>query len=353
MSIFTLKRRRTDTEYIGFAESTVGPSVSGWIVKKDSLDPVCLKITCGDEIRVVQADLFRPDIQKRGLHGTGLCGFKVHFSRSNCNVAKVEVLQTVNKLRKARQYFKNERFFLIQMPRTGSSLFNSIVKNALDEQMFMDQIESSKNEWENMTNRQFLSGHIQFAGYSAFFKNKGYRCIVFFREPISQLTSHLNWIRSLQAVKSHDTNTKIPTSIQIVAKHLSQINILDVDELSGFVMGIPKNMYGLFDNVQVRFLANVPADRRVEEHDVRAAINNLREIDLIGLAEKFDDSVRYFSDVTEMTLDSYSVQKESLFTDTLGFDVKSRNLINALKPLSAFDDMLYEVASSYYESQVS
>ena len=351
--MFKLKRRKTDVDYLGYIDCSIGPTVQGWVIKKGSTDAVCIKVICGDEVRIVQADMYRPDIHKKGLHSTGLCGFKVHFSRSNINVATVEVLQTINSLRKSRESYRRHKLFLIHLPKTAGTSFNTLVKRSLGEDDFLVHIEGQRDNWEHIVKKRYLAGHVNYDRYATFFKNKGYSSIVFFREPISQLVSHLNWVRHIHDIQETDFAKNHPDAVKNIAQQLSLIDYASVAELQRFVRKMPKSMYGLFDNMQVRFMAGVPSDRRVQDVDVQIALNNLRNIQMIGITEKFTDSIRYISSVTDLDLDANGPVVENKAPFTYGFDSSNSRLVDAVQPLIKYDIQLYQAALKYFEVQFS
>ena len=342
-----------DADYRGFIDSAVGPEIRGWALKVGSDSPICVKITCGSEVKVVVADVYRQDLEKNGVHKTGLCGYKVSFSKNNFNVAKVEVLQEIRELERSRQYYTDRKILLIHLPKTAGTSLNSIMKKVLPDGDALDHIEGHIDKWNGINKRKFLSGHIQFDQYENYFKRHQYICAVLFREPISQLASHLNWVRHIEDVKDSAFAQKHPDVVKNIARTLSRLDYSNVQTMNRFARGLPKGMYGLFDNMQVRFMANVPGDRKVNKDDLDTAIRNLAHVQLPGLTENFNQFITFLKEVTGIKIHTNKVVHENKAKYTYGFDTQDNQLQKAVEPLIIFDNQLYDAAKTYFYAKTT
>lgn len=64
-------------DIIGYVDRVTSTEIVGWVRSKESLQKVELELKVGDTlIQTAKANLYRQDLKTKGLHPTGLCGFK-------------------------------------------------------------------------------------------------------------------------------------------------------------------------------------------------------------------------------------------------------------------------------------
>lgn len=106
--------------------------------------------------------------------------------------------------------------------------------------------------------------------------------------------------------------------------------------------------YYLFDNFQVRFLSNNIFGFYYESMSsmLSAAIQNLDRMH-VGLTERFDDSIKYFSAVFLFQNDSFE-NKNISGRDKSGDD----GLISLVQQHNFYDDILYRYAKLKFDEQL-
>ena len=352
--MFKQKRIKVEgnSEYLGYTDSRIGPYISGWVVNKASNEPVLVRVRCGDEVKYVEANIFRKDVAKQYPDLNSQCGFEVMFSKNNFSIPVVEIIEVKTRLRQKKAELGDKKLFLIHLPKTAGSSFNTIISNSVGASNVKFHIEGQEEQWEKFSNNRYLSGHVRFNKYESYFKPKGFGSAVFLRKPINQLVSHLNWVRHIYDVRDTEFANNHPEAVKKIALQLSVLDYTNPEVMEEFSKNIPKPMYGLFDNMQVRFLANVPGDRRVSPQDCRLAINNLAKIDLLGITEKFQTSIASISLSTGMDLNTHCDVHENQTKYTYGFNPLDVKLKQSIAPLIYFDNLLYKVGLKIFLEQI-
>jgi hypothetical protein len=336
--------------FFGCADELIKSCVSGWVSYVDeSKNPVVLKITKGDEVKLVLASDERGDVFKAGLVKNLFCGYSVQFSDHNFDTAVVEVLAPLGTLLPIGPSYKHRKLFFIHIPKAAGSSINELISSTV-KGGYYTHIEGLRNQWDDIKESKFLSGHIRYKEYESDFSKHDYVVFAFFREPLSHLKSHINWVRRL-AEPELTSNREAHTSIvHKIADDLADINFSDIQGLRSYVDSLRPIAYGLFDNCQVRFLSGVEPNERVSQKHLDQAIKNLHHLHFVGISEYSKESQEQL--LTLFDLDKVTDEaKINVNTYDFGLNIDDENVSKILQPLVKYDVKLYEEAKKIFFMQ--
>lgn len=333
--------------YLGCADELTRPCVSGWVSYIDEgLNPVSLKITKGTEIEFAIADEVRKDVQQSGRVKTAMCGYSVSFSADNFEPAIVEVLTPVGTLSKVTPNYKNRKLFFIHIPKAAGSSVNDLISSVIDG-LYYTHIEGLRSRWNEIKDAKFLSGHIRYNEYENSFSQDDYVVFAFFREPLSHLKSHMNWVRRLaepDLVNNRDSHSVV---VHVIADELATLDFSNVDSIQSYVKQIKPIAYGLFDNCQVRFLSDVRPNERVSQKHLDQAINNMRHLHFVGISEHSKESQKQL--LSLLGLESKTPEaKSNVNSYDYRLNVDEEQIVDALNPLVKYDHKLYAEAKKLF-----
>jgi hypothetical protein len=207
-----------------------------------------------------------------------------------------------------------KKIFFIHVPKTAGSSFNAFLADNFTGDAHCEKyIDPQSRVFRNLAEiraYEYVSGHLNFVDFqSNDLTRNDYFVMTFLRDPVKQLISHINWVIHIFDIseaffKGH------PKIIQNMSLELRSLNLNDPDQL------IPalKKHTGLFQNNQAKYFRD-----KLGRFDAEIVINNLSTLDLIGLTEEYEGSVRKFIDINECNIE-FSLHK------------KNRNLQYRLKP---------------------
>lgn len=333
--------------YLGCADEIIKPCVTGWVSSTQSAaNPVALKITKGDEVKLVFADETRNDVLNSGLVKTAFCGYSVTFSESNFEQAKVEILLPAGTLNKVATSYKGRKIFFIHIPKAAGSSVNDCVCSAIDG-AYYTHIEGLRDRWDDIKEAKFLSGHIRYYEYEKDFSKSDYIVFAFFREPFAHVKSHMNWVKRLSEPELIEKRESHPDIVKNISDDLASFEFTDIKALKLYVKNIKPVAYGLFDNCQVRFLSDVNSNERVTQRHLDQAIKNLQHLHYIGISEYSKESQNQLMSLVGLNRGKPEAKVNINFYD-YGLNLNETEVIDALEPLVKYDLKLYEIAKSRF-----
>lgn len=333
--------------YLGCADEVIKPCVTGWVSCIDQgANPVALKITKGDEVKLVLANEVRSDVLSSNRVKTAFCGYSAAFSEDNFEQAKVEILFPVGKLTKAAPSYKGRKIFFIHIPKAAGSSVNDCIGSAIGGRYYT-HIEGYRGRWEEVADAKFLSGHIRYQEYERNFSKSDYVVFAFFREPFSHVKSHMNWVRRLSEPALIAKRESHPGIVQKLSDELASFEFTDVEALKLYAKNIKPAAYGLFDNCQVRFLSDVKSNERVTQRHLDQAIKNLQHLHYVGISEYSKESQTQLMSLLGLNMNKSEI-KVNINSYDYGLNLNETQVIEALEPLVRFDLKLYEIAKSRF-----
>jgi hypothetical protein len=336
--------------YFGCADELIKSCVSGWVSYIDeSKNPVVLKITKGDEVKLVLANHERGDVFKAGRVKNSFCGYSVQFSDHNQDVAVVEVLAPLGTLSPVAPSYKHRKLFFIHIPKAAGSSINDLIGSTL-KGLYYTHIEGLRDQWDDIKESIFLSGHIRYKEYESDFSKHDYVVFAFFREPLSHLKSHMNWVRRLAEPELTSNREAHASMVHKISDDLADVNFSDIEELQTYVDGLRPVAYGLFDNCQVRFLSGVEPNERVNQKHLDQAIKNLHHLHFVGISEYSKESQEQLLTLFDLNKASGEA-KSNVNSYDFGLNISDEKVSKVLHPLVQYDVKLYEEAKKIFFMQ--
>lgn len=333
--------------YLGCVDELSNTCVSGWVVSKDmNANPVTLKITKGDEVKLVLANEPRNDVIQSGCAHTELCGYSAKFSKNNFSSASIEIMSTAGVLTKEVSSYLGRKIFFIHIPKAAGSSVNDCISSSIDGDYYT-HIEGLRDQWDEIAGSQFLSGHIRYEEYERVFSHRDYVVFAFFREPLSHVKSHMNWVRRLIEPELASERELHSSMVQSISDRLAELDFGNVKQLESYVKNLTPIAYGLFDNCQVRYLSNVKPHERVTEEHLKQAINNLNHLHFVGISEHSKESQTQLMSLLSLNM-KHSESKINANSYDYGLDLNNLGIVEAIQPLVQFDLKLYKVAKARF-----
>lgn len=337
--------------YIGRVDEMFLPLVRGWAGCKNSTEAHWVKITKGEECQVVLANKPRADVVKSGLLAFENCGFSASFSDNNISQAHIEILLPVSPVTHSQPSYINRKLFFLHIPKTAGSSVNDSLQKQLQKVPTYTHIEGIEERWQQLLDSRFLSGHITYPVYEKVFSTANFILAAFFREPYQHLVSHLNWVRHLSEPEKQDFLLEHPQVIQNISKRLSTLDFTSTDMWALFVKDMKPVQFGLFDNLQVRYLSDVQHGERVNEGHLQQALQRLKNIHLVGIAENFNDSMSLIHQAMGFDAPAEKGVRSNVNSFSYGTKSSEVEFQKAVEPLVKFDRILYQQALLQFEQQ--
>ncbi|MCF1457084.1 MAG: sulfotransferase family 2 domain-containing protein [Shewanella sp.] len=340
-----------DDKYIGRVETPFSHIVKGWAGCKQTTNPVWVKISKGEEVQVVLANEPRPDVLQGKQLSDANCGFCAVFSDNNLAKAIVEVMLAGPTLSIAKPNYQGRKLFFIHIPKTAGSSVNSNIQAQLQDNPGFTHAEGMKNDWQNMGNAPFISGHIRYTDYQRHFAKGEFITLAFFREPFSHLKSHLNWVRHLSEPEKVEFFNNHSEVVKQISRNLFAKDFYAPSTWAAFADEMKPREYGLFDNPQVRYLADIAPNQKVTTAHLTQALNRLDSLHLVGLAEEFDSSMQLVFSAMGFGQPVNEFKSENINRFDYGADFSSTEIREHLNPLVQYDQQLYTAAKQKFSQQ--
>jgi len=160
------------------------------------------------------------------------------------------------------------------------------------------------------------------------------------RDPFKALVSHLRWVQSISTDLNSERYKQHNNVIQLISRHLNTIEWNDTQQIKKYVDNLTNLELGLFDNNLVRFISKKRVTGKVEEDDLKSAIENIQNFDFVFVIEDFDNSIIRFNNQYgehfKMENTMHNVNPSNI--DTNVFYQNEKHFAN----LTKFDNQLYK-----------
>lgn len=246
---------------------------------------------------------------------------------------------------------RRERVMFMHIPKTAGSSVNAFAVQELGAQACAEHIESQPG-WRGgpddllpFLSKSYISGHIRFMEWARKLDLSHYLTTVTLREPFAHLASHIAWTRRLAQPGNEPMLARHTPEIQMVANRLSSLDLRNPKTIGRWIEEMSVHERYLFDNHQVRFFADVPAERAVDGFDLQLASNMLDVFDVVGLAEKLSLFLGRVAEEMNWARPSGEI-RENQFPERFGLEVENADVRTALMPLVRHDVDLYQRAKA-------
>jgi Galactose-3-O-sulfotransferase len=181
-----------------------------------------------------------------------------------------------------------KKIFFIHIAKTAGSSFNLFLKRHFEGEDHCEQYLNPYgfiSEFNHLRNLDYISGHL---GLDVFIRNgfprNDYFLITFWREPIAQLISHLNWVMGVYDFGPDFFNC-LHTDIQKISHELRAVNLYNTDN---FVSTLAK-FKPLFQNYQSSYFKSYryPLSPSL-------VIERMSQLNMVGLTEYYGESLKEF-----------------------------------------------------------
>lgn len=232
---------------------------------------------------------------------------------------------------------QEEAIIFYHLPKTAGTTLNGILKqnyapqriveSSADTHAFVADMET----WPEAKFRRIklLKGHFPF-GVHTLFPQKT-RCFTLLRDPVERVISYY-----YHAVRN-------PNHYLYDLIHDNDWSLEDLME-----RGIPIMM----NDAQVRLISGVwgePDFGKIDETILETAVENLRSCAVVGLTEKFDDSILLLQNAFGWANVGY--KSSNLGTNRPQQDQLSASMLETIKKHNLFDQLLYEEAKRLFAAQ--
>lgn len=184
------------------------------------------------------------------------------------------------------------RVFFFHIPKTAGTSFNNFLESNLGNgvahaEIFKPPGEPTRfNNLEWLKGLNYISGHLPFPVFGANeFSPANYFRVTILREPIAHLMSHFNWLIRIREIGGEFYDSH-PAEIREISDQIAAADLTCAAQL----IGLLERYAYLFQNAQTRTLSN-----REDVTSLFDAIGNIKQFDLVGLTERFDDFLQVFS----------------------------------------------------------
>ncbi len=330
----------------GAINSLTKEHITGWVILGFRSTPLQVDLFInGKHVETSRADLFRKSISDNQIHYTGNCGFKFNLRRHKIDPHKdkieVKLSQNVPLNQKlAQKIIDTQRskllgerpvYFFVHIPKTAGTSFRNMLYNQFDQsQIFpnMDDIESNNNRYPQFSEIQTRVGSKYqdlglFCGHYTYnnglkILGKNMRPIVFFRDPIKRSISLLYQLRRM-----------IP---DYKNKSLEYVFEKEPNQVS---------------NVQTFYMTGGAPPIKQTETQLKNALSRLKQLEVFGLAEHFDESVIRMEKQYNWKLG----KSKNLNKNPTSKKEISPSLIREIEKVNQYDLHLYQVALEEFQKR--
>ena len=153
------------------------------------------------------------------------------------------------------------------------------------------------------------------------------------------------WVRSVADDKSSDFYKVHGPHVRTVATRLQEIDFSRSEDVESYIQSLSQTELELFDNCQTRYFLPDRHKGAVTESELERAYETLATIDLIGVAERYDEFVeRLCKRLSWLPIEEG--QRLNVTTEHYGLDLDDVDTRTALGQLVHFDRQLYDMAAA-------
>jgi len=276
-----------------------GDSITGWVVLDNpSLVPrILISMPDQDDIELA-ANQERPGLKNRGLHTTGMAGFRLN--EKNCrgikSAAELAVREAdsgilIYQRSDPERHLRKKLFFCqlqaMPQPRVQAALESRFAARYYGMERHGGETLSSVIDNEhNMS--VFMAGRPLMLRYQPALKERGFILATVLQDPLDELAERIMLCHALQARNTMSSMLDCPPDLEPLVAHLAAIDLRDEASYAAAMRSLNTPQREALANPYLRTLA-CDVDERPDRFHVSSALDNLAAMDVVGLRSRFDD----------------------------------------------------------------
>jgi hypothetical protein len=193
-----------------------------------------------------------------------------------------------------------QKIFFFHIAKTAGSSFNQLLARYYRGEAHCEcYLKGAElGSLEHLTQLDYISGHLRFSTFTnSRLAQENYFLLTFLREPIAQLLSHLNWVMYIYNIGPGFFSNH-PQFVQDMSLELRALDLYDADS---FIYALEK-FQNWFKNNQSRYFSPT------QDVCATTVIENLSQLDLIGLTEHYEQSIKQFAHARQLRLTDSAVE---------------------------------------------
>jgi hypothetical protein len=240
-----------------------------------------------------------------------------------------------------------QKYFYLHIPKTAGTTFNDFLKRAFSSKETLFHIES---KLEKIENQSVLAGHIILPRAQKIIPNfENYIKLTVLRDPLSQVSSHLRYVKKLGEPSELKRLEGHTDSIKIIVSFLGTIDFSKVEDINRLIYWLEENNYVLFHNCQMQYL--IGSRFIVNETDIERAKQVIDTIEYVGITERLNEYMEFLSQEFGIR-GPVKNKKLNITSETYGLDIKNPDIIKALEPFIAYDKVIYQYTKEKFERDI-
>jgi hypothetical protein len=279
-------------------DGDAGDAVFGWVVPDNPSATPELLVSAPPNLSLkFSANVFRQDIKDLGIHNTGMVGFHIDSSLLPGLSAsdEVEIRDAESNILIFRRFrphahlrMKLMRYELTAMPQIPvdaalASRF-TLPYQAVERYSYETMFGLINNQAETsiyMSGRPFLTRYMQLL------RDREFKIVVMLRDPIEELAERLVFLKFAASGNSPDFLVDHMTGLDPLLELVQRVNFNDDNSLASAMNALSENERDAISNPHVRILA-CSKDEIADSNHVSIALENLANLDLVGVQSHFD-----------------------------------------------------------------
>lgn len=241
------------------------------------------------------------------------------------------------------------KLLYFHVPKTAGSSINDFFADHIKSYHFhIESVEKKDNDF--FKKYDFVSGHVSYTDMNRLVDLKQWITFATFREPFHYVVSHLKWVRKLADPGEEERLRAHPDIFQKIALKMTEFDFSSPHEIKKFIEWLESIAFYYFHNTQMYYMNEVNYENSLTKTQLDIALNNMRNIDFIGVQEDMDSFINMISYEFGWPSEKkppYVNRNENNY----GFDTSCEETKKALYPLYEKDLIIYKEAKKLFGEQ--
>ncbi|WP_448951156.1 sulfotransferase family 2 domain-containing protein [Labrys neptuniae] len=252
----------------------------------------------------------------------------------------------------------HERLFFLHIPKTAGTSFVDTVINVYSKKFSANYIEGLPlNSRLYLSNKNFISGHLSYDEVFRLPYIGDYKTCVVLREPYARLVSHIRYMDRYNLPSYEGQCKMLKPDLQDVVRQLKGVDFSSALSLEKFFKNMNAWAISAFDNCQTRFLTCDPLSPALSpslplpDYAHRLAQDRLSRFDVIGITERFDDTMSQVSTAIRHALPSYRAFSNT-DSSPRKIDINNNEMRHILAPFVEKDIHVYNAGLKLFNDSM-